>query len=437
MIETTSSLPGRALSRRTLLAGVPALAAALSACSGSSSGATATTSTSTTEAVTAVADGEAAAGSVAALAQAFYNTLDSDLQTTVLQNYTLANAKRWSNLPQGLLGGGSGGMPSGGSSGMPSGASGMPSGSTGDASGMPSGMPSGGPGGSSGSSGAPSGGAGGGTGGGNSTRLGVNIGQLSDDQVTALNALLEAATGTKTGLGWDEIQMHLDADDYLGDNGGGDTYGRENFYLAILGSPQDSGTWELQFGGHHLAVANTYTDGVLVGATPAFRGIEPNGQFTWDGKTEKVLKVKEKAFTAVLAALSTAEQKSAKLADTYSDLVLGPGNDWTFPTDKEGIQVSKLPAATKKLVLAAIATYVDDIADDDAATILKKYESELDDTYLAFSGTTKLTEKDDYVRIDGPSVWIEYSMQNGIVLSGNHPHTVWRDRTTDYGGTQS
>jgi hypothetical protein len=28
-------------------------------------------------------------------------------------------------------------------------------------------------------------------------------------------------------------------------------------------------------------------------------------------------------------------------------------------------------------------------------------------------------------------------MQHGIVLSGNHPHSVWRDRTTDYGGTQS
>ena len=75
--------------------------------------------------------------------------------------------------------------------------------------------------------------------------------------------------------------------------------------------------------------------------------------------------------------------------------------------------------------------------DDDAKTILARYTSELDDTYVAYSGTPQLTERDDYVRVDGPSVWIEFSMQHGIVLAGNHPHSVWRDRSTDYGGTKS
>ena len=35
---------------------------------------------------------------------------------------------------------------------------------------------------------------------------------------------------------------------------------------------------------------------------------------------------------------------------------------------------------------------------------------------------------------DNLCVWIEYSTQNGIVLSGTHPHSVWRDRVSDYGG---
>ncbi|MEC5150635.1 DUF3500 domain-containing protein [Cryobacterium sp. GrIS_2_6] len=87
-------------------------------------------------------------------------------------------------------------------------------------------------------------------------------------------------------------------------------------------------------------------------------------------------------------------------------------------------------------MLAAIATYVNDIDDVDAAAILAKYASELDQTYISFSGGTDLTEQNDYVRIDGPSVWIEFSMQHGIVLSGNHPHSVWRDKVADCGGTQ-
>ncbi|MCE0535414.1 DUF3500 domain-containing protein [Kineosporia rhizophila] len=282
-----------------------------------------------------------------------------------------------------------------------------------------------------------SGGAPGGGGGSSQGRVGIALGELSDEQLAAFTTLLKAATGTTSGLGYDEIEQQLAADDYLQDNGGGDTYGRGQFYVAILGSPQDSGTWEFQFGGHHMAVANTYVDGKLAGATPSFRGSEPFQKFELDGQSYQPMKAKHQAFAALLAGLNTKQLTAAKLADTYSDLVLGPGNDWAFPTEYEGVQISTLSAKQKKLALAAIAGYVNDIADDDAATVLAKYEEELDDTYIAYSGTTALTERNDYIRIDGPSVWIEFSMQNGIVLSGNHPHSVWRDRTSDYGGTQS
>ena len=247
------------MSRRALLVGVPTLGMFLAGC-GNSDDTSSSSSSATTSASSATADGAAAAGSVAALAQAFYQTLDSELQATVLQDYSLANAERWSNLPQGLLGGGMGG---GGVPPTGAGASGGGVRPTGGA------VPDGG--------GPPSGGGGGGMGG-SGSRLGVNLGQLNEDQLAALTTLLKAATGSTAGLGYAEIEQHLNADDYLADNGGGDTYGRANYYVAILGSPQDTGTWELQFGGHHLAVANTYTDGKLAGATPSFRGIEPNGQ---------------------------------------------------------------------------------------------------------------------------------------------------------------
>jgi hypothetical protein len=406
------------MSRRTLLASVPAMAVALAACSKSTSsgvtGSAATASPTASAATTAVsADGPAAAGSVAALAQAFYKTLDTDQQKSVLLSYTLANAERWSNLPQSLLAGGGGGFPGGG----PAAGGGLPSGAT------------------SGTTGAAQGG---GPGSGNSqSRVGLSIGDLKGAQLTALTALLKKATGSASGLGYDEIEQQLNADDYLSQHGGGSDYGRAQFYVAILGSPQDSGTWEFQFGGHHLAVANTYIDGKLAGATPSFRGVEPFAAFSLNGRTNQPLKIKHAAFVAMLAALSSDQLATAKLSDTYSDLVLTPGKDWAFPTTHEGVKISTLSASQKKLALAAIAGYVDDIADSDAPTILAKYKSELDDTYIAWSGTTALTAQNDYVRIDGPSVWIEFSMQHGIVLSGNHPHSVWRDRTSDYGGTKS
>lgn len=383
------------LSRRAILGGIPvaglfALAGCASTGGGSATTATAT-ATATASASASATAGAAASGTVAALAQAFQATLTAEQQSTLLQDYTLANAERWSNLPQALVGG------------------------------------MGGPGGSGSSSSSN-----------DSSRLGVSIGDLDDTQLTAFNDLLAAATGSGTGTGYDEIQQHLNADDYLGENGGGaDTYSRTQFFVAFLGSPADSGTWEFQFGGHHLAVANTYVEGALAGATPSFRGIEPNGSFDYNGVSNQPMAVKEAAFTALLAGLTTEQLASAKLSKVYSDLVLTPGNDWAFPTAHEGLQGSTLTADQQALLLAAIAGYVNDIADADAAVILAKYQSELADTYIAYSGTAALTEKNDYIRIDGPSVWIEFSMQNGIVLSGNHPHSVWRDRTTDYGGTRS
>jgi hypothetical protein len=144
------------------------------------------------------------------------------------------------------------------------------------------------------------------------------------------------------------------------------------------------------------------------------------------------------AFSAMLTALNAAEQTTAKLSTTFTDLLLGPGKDWQFPTTKQGLKVGDLSADKKALVIAAIKTYINDLEDATATTILNKYTAELDNTYIAFSGTTDMTTRNDYVRIDGPSIWLEYSMQGGIVIrTENHPHSVWRDRFGDYGGTGS
>ena len=260
---------------------------------------------------------------------------------------------------------------------------------------------------------------------------------LTDAQWTALEALLRAATGSGADEGFDEIMQHLGADDYLADNGGGDDYGRGNFFITFLGTPSSTGTWELQFGGHHLAVANTYTDGALAGATPSFRGIEPLTTVTENGETIEPEQQEQAAFAALLGSLDDTQKSTAKLTKSFNDIMLGPGNDWAFPTTSDGVKGSDLTADQKALVLAAIKTYVDDVDDADAATILAKYESELDDTYVSFAGTGNMTDVGDYIRIDGPSVWIEFSLQNGIVLDGAHPHAVWRDKTSDYAGLKS
>ncbi len=56
-----------------------------------------------------------------------------------------------------------------------------------------------------------------------------------------------------------------------------------------------------------------------------------------------------------------------------------------------------------------------------------------DETYIGWSGGTTLDNDQTYVRLDGPSAWVEFSNQSGASTDGIHQHTIFRDETADYG----
>ncbi|MGI4884027.1 MAG: DUF3500 domain-containing protein [Janthinobacterium lividum] len=125
-----------------------------------------------------------------------------------------------------------------------------------------------------------------------------------------------------------------------------------------------------------------------------------------------------------------------RLASTFSDVVLGPNNDGKFSVTKVGLAVSTLSTAQQALVLAAMKPWVTDTDDATAAMLLATYQGELADTYIAYSGTATLANNADYVRIDGPSAWIEFVCQSGVVFPAQiHYHSAWRDHTRDYGNS--
>ncbi|MEU4243918.1 DUF3500 domain-containing protein [Actinoplanes sp. NPDC026619] len=316
---------------------------------------------------------------------------------------------------------------------------------------------------------------------GSSCRVGIQLSTLTDDQLTAAKAVLAAATGTGTGTGFDQISDVLAADDNLaaqGSSGGGGTppsadasapasdasapavdpsasaptgtppsgdpgagggggggYGSGIYFLAFLGTPSATGTWQLHFGGHHLAVNLTYKKGKVAGTTPFFIGVEPTSFIDDDGNTVQALAKQKDAISALVTSLTTTQLTKAKLTESFSDVLLGPDKDGQFPATKEGISVKALSAKQKKLVLDAIKPWVSVADDATTKQLLKIYESELDKTFISYAGTTALDTQGDYVRIDGPGVWIEFVCQNGVVYNNQiHFHTVYRDHTRDYGG---
>jgi hypothetical protein len=307
------------------------------------------------------------------LADALKKTLSPELSAQLQLSYTVADAKRWSNFP-------------------------------------PAGY---------------------------NNRVGPTLDKFDPDQLGYIKAMLKTAAGIAANEGYDEMEQILNADDYLKakttDNAG---FSSGNFHIAFLGVPAAQGTWELYFGGHHTAFANTYKDGKLIGATPSFRGVEPFTKFNQNNRDNQPMAQEQEAFAAMLTALDTAEQTKAKLSQTFTDIIVGPQKDDAFPSLHEGVLVGDLDAAKQALVIKAIETYVRDIDTKDADVIMQKYTTELGQTSVAFSGTVGMNTENDYVRIDGPSVWIEFSMQPGRSLPGIHPHSIWRDRVSDYGGNK-
>ena len=308
---------------------------------------------------------------VICLTEAFKATLTSTQLATTQLAYSKANAQKWSNLPAGL-----------------------------------------------------------------SARIGIKLGSLNTAQLNAFRDLLVVLLDIKTAEeGYDEMLGNLVADDYLGTIGGGATYSAGEFYISILGTPSPTGLWEILFTGHHYTQPYTFNAGQLTGVTPAFRAVEPAAVVTANNRNYQPIEQERVAFAAVLTGLSTAEQTTAKISSSFSDVVLGPGKDGQFPTTKVGLKVGDLTAAKQALVLNVIKLYVNDLDAATAATVLTRYTAELANTYIAYSGTTAVASQNDYIRIDGPGVWIEFSYQGGVIVKNTpHPHSVWRDHTTDYGG---
>jgi hypothetical protein len=195
--------------------------------------------------------------------------------------------------------------------------------------------------------------------------------------------------------------------------------------IAFLGKPSATAPWLLQLGGHHVAF-NIYFKGTTEAATPYFVGVQPNVWRAPDGTTHAPLAPLRDAMIALVHSLTPPQLARAHLEARFSDVYVGPGRDGQFPPRSEGVAASELSAESKDRLKRAIAVWTGDSVQGAGYAAL--YGSELDGTKVAYSGSTDVTARGDYVRIDGPQVWIELVCQGG-----DHIHTIWRDRTGDYG----
>ena len=268
-------------------------------------------------------------------------------------------------------------------------------------------------------------------------RKGVRLGDLTTAQRSAALALVAAALSRE---GYHKVTDIMNGDEVLKGKGGGRTggkqggrgpgggirFGRDEYYMALLGTPSASEPWMIQFGGHHLAI-NVTVMGANSVLTPSLPATQP-ARFVLDGQTIRPLGHENDKGFAFINALSSAQQKHAILNYAVNDLVLGPGNDGKV-IQPEGIPASELDSRQQSMLLDLAHEWVGILNEQAANAKMAETKANLAKTYFAWSGSTKNGEV-AYYRIQGPTVIIEYAPQQGDL---DHIHTIYRDPTNDYG----
>jgi hypothetical protein len=266
-------------------------------------------------------------------------------------------------------------------------------------------------------------------------RNGVAIKDLSAGQRARLRTLLGTIMSARGYA--NEVAVRR-ADTYLeqrpAENGNGVTqvfaYGEGLYYVAFFGTPSRSNKWTVQFDGHHYTLNLTFS-GASVSNTPYFIGVNPPTAFTMNGKTYQPMATEVAALFGAVGSLNPSQRASARLSQSFDDVLVGEGQDRQFPP-KQGITVSTLSAVQQKLVTRAIRAYVGVMPHEQAKRRMATYEKQYSKTKLAWSGSTDATTPGAYVRIHGPQVWIEILLQEGRVVRA-HYHSIERDIKRDYG----
>ena len=281
-------------------------------------------------------------------------------------------------------------------------------------------------------------------------RAGLKLGDLNEVQRERVMQLLSLAFSQR---GLEKVQQIMEGDEVLkasgsgrggppgggppgglglGGRGGALLFGKDLYYISILGTPSATTPWMLQFGGHHLAINLTIAGerGIL---TPTLTGAQP-ALYQIDGKTIRPLDHESDKGLALLTSLDDTQRKQAIIGARVADLVLGPGQD-DRRIQPEGLKASAMIGRQRAMLLDLITEWSGIVHESAAALRMAELRADLNDTWFAWSGPTSADAGRNigaYYRIQGPRLVIEYAPQQMGGDRSMHVHTMYRDPTNDY-----
>ena len=273
-------------------------------------------------------------------------------------------------------------------------------------------------------------------------RSGIKLGDLGETQRAAALKVLKALLNDEA---YAKVTGIMAGDQYLKDNTNASDLGNTQYNIAFFGSPSTTNDWSIQFGGHHVGINATFSNGAITFA-PTHLGTQPTTYTDSNGQTQSALG--DMYQTAFDFYNSLTEEQKSKLyqGEEVKNLTCAPSDTCDYPTGT-GIKGSELTDEQKQLLLKVIANWTNLADSETTQATMDQISATLDDTYVNWSGATVYDTsqgKGIYFQISGPKVYIELASQDndagatvsGVQTSGwGHIHTIYRDPTNDYAGS--
>lgn len=265
------------------------------------------------------------------------------------------------------------------------------------------------------------------------TRKGLMVKNMSTEQQNLTTELLSQLL-SKVGLERAVAVMDLEKVLYNLENKAAKRDSKK-YYLTLFGTP-GQGFWGVSYEGHHLSMNFVINGEELVSATPLMYGINPAKVVNTGGTKFKrgfrLLAEQEDIALELFNSLDAGQKKVALITTGAPPAMKGyyanPG-----PRQKIGLSTQKLNTKQKARLLKLLHTFTENAEKGFAEESNYEFKTEFDDMYFAWYGTGELKTAHSF-RIEGPETYIIFhNFQEDSLGNINHVHSLWRNRTKDFG----
>ena len=263
-------------------------------------------------------------------------------------------------------------------------------------------------------------------------RVGLPIEYMSAAERRATHDLLSSALSTQGYLKAVHIMQLEQILDMLDE--GGLPRSVDHYVLAVFGAPSNTDPWAWRFEGHHLSLSVTVApEGIAV--TPSFFGSNPAqvvsgpmAGFRVHGQVEDLARLLVQSLDGDQRARAVlADQAPGEIATANMNKPRSEWESWRSTLEPVGLPIGELNELQRHwvdlILMGVIGNY--------AYSVQFDYWDRLEEDTLRFAwmGSTERGQP-HYFRLHGEDFLYEYdNVQNG----GNHVHSVWRNRTDDFG----